>query len=395
MPYEIGGNAHDPQLVLPAPAASGSRRRRIVIVAIAAVLVVVAGFLFLGRGKPAPVAAAATDQVPRVTVMQPGRRTIDRTLSATGSLAARVDMPVGVAGEGGRVTAVLVEPGQWVHAGQVLATIDRSVQQETAASLAASIKVAQADATLAQSALDRANRLVDRGFISRADIESKTATRDAAVARVRMAQAQLAQQQATNGRLDIRAPAEGLVLTRQVEPGQVVSAGTGTLFRMAKGGEMEMRALVAENDLATLHAGALAHVTPVGGATAFPGTVWQVSPVIDPTSRQGIARVALRYDPALRPGGFASATITSGAAVAPLLPQSAVQSDDKGNYVYVLGAGDKVERRSVTLGAVSDDGVAVASGLSGTEKVVMSAGAFLNPGQRVQPILKASATSGA
>ncbi|MGI4730763.1 MAG: efflux RND transporter periplasmic adaptor subunit [Janthinobacterium lividum] len=390
MNYDTGAIGHEPQLVLPGSPSPRPRRRGLVIGTIVAIVaaLALAGFFF-GRGKPADPARSASDQVPRVTVIQPGRRTIDRTLSATGSLGARVDMPVGVAGEGGRVTAVLVQPGEWVHAGQVLATIDRSVQQQTAASLAASIKVAQADATLAQSELDRAQQLVGRGFISKSDIETKAATRDAAFARVKVAQAQLAQQQASNGRLDIRAPAEGLVLTRQVEPGQIVSSGSGMLFRMARGGEMEMRALLAESDLATVHAGAVARVTPVGSATAFSGTVWQVSPVIDPTSRQGIARIALRYDPALRPGGFASATVTSGATVAPLLPQSAVQSDDKGNFVYVLGAGDTVQRRAVTLGSVSDDGVAVASGLDGTEKVVMSAGAFLNPGQRIHPILKA------
>src|SRR3546814_4280320 len=93
-------------------------------------------------------------------------------------------MPVGVAGEGGRVTRVLVDAGTWVKAGQVLATVDRSVQSETAASLAAQVRVAEADAKLAQADLDRAKQLVSRGFISQADIDSKTATRDAAVARV-------------------------------------------------------------------------------------------------------------------------------------------------------------------------------------------------------------------
>ncbi|WP_174296434.1 efflux RND transporter periplasmic adaptor subunit [Sphingomonas bacterium] len=386
MRYETGSIGTDPQLALAAPPRS---RRRAMLVAVVTIVVLAIAALVFGHRKPTAASHSATDQIPQVTVIQPGRRTIDRTLSATGSLAARVDMPVGVAGEGGKVTAVLVQPGQWVQAGQVLATLDRSVQQETAASLAASIKVAQADATLAQSALDRAQQLVGRGFISKADIESKAATRDAADARVKMAQAQLAQQRAANSRLDVRAPAEGLVLTRQIEPGQVVGASTGTLFRMARGGEMEMRALLAENDLAIVHAGSVAKVTPVGSAVSFPGTVWQVSPVIDPASRQGIARVALRYDPALRPGGFAAATITSGASVAPLLPQSAIQSDDKGNYVYVVGTGDTVQRRSVTLGNVSDDGVAVAAGLDGTEKVVMSAGAFLNVGQRIRPILRA------
>src|SRR3546814_4436167 len=85
----------------------------------------------------------------------------------------------------------------------------------------------------------RAKQLVSRGFISQADIDSKTATRDAAVARVNVAKASLAETQARNGRLDIRAPAAGLVLTRDVEPGQIVSAGSGVLFRVALGGQME------------------------------------------------------------------------------------------------------------------------------------------------------------
>ena len=114
-------------------------------------------------GKPV---VAPVEQVPSVSVVVPGRQTIDRQLSANGSLAAKREMPVGVAGEGGMVRQVLVEPGQWVQAGQVLATIDRSVQTQTAASLGASIKVAQADATLAQSELDRAQQLVWRAASS-------------------------------------------------------------------------------------------------------------------------------------------------------------------------------------------------------------------------------------
>src|SRR3546814_5199751 len=77
----------------------------------------------------------------------------------------------------------------------------------------------------------RAKQLVSRGFISQADIDSKTATRDAAVARVNVAKASLAETQARNGRLDIRAPAAGLVLTRDVEPGQIGSAGSGEIGR--------------------------------------------------------------------------------------------------------------------------------------------------------------------
>ena len=386
MNYE-SGTLRDEQLALPGAVAPRRGRRIAVIAGVVAVLLAL--FVVFGRSHKADAPKGpAVEQAPPVTVTAPGRQLVDRVISATGALAARREMPVGVAGEGGRVTRVLVEPGQWVRAGQVLATVDRSVQTQTAESLAAQIKVAQADATLAQAQLDRAKALVANGFVSRADIESKTATRDAAAARVRVAQAQLAQQRAANGRLDIRAPAAGLVLTRQVEPGQVVSAGSGVLFRMAQGGEMEMRATLAESDLAGVHPGVRATVTPVGTTTSFAGQVWQVSPVIDPQSRQGIARIALRYAPALRPGGFATANIVSGASAVPLLPQSAVQSDRTGNYVYIIDAQNRAVRRPVTIGEVTDQGVPIAAGLAGTERVVVAAGAFLSPGQKVKPVLQ-------
>ncbi len=366
---------------------TSNRRRTIVIVVIVAVLAIAIAAYAFGRKKTAPV-APTSDSVPTVTVVVPGRQTIDRTISATGTLAARREMPVGVAGEGGMVTRVLVEPGQWVGAGQVLATVDRSVQTQTAASLAASVNVARSDESIAQAELDRAQQLVDRGFISKADLQRKAATRDAAAARVKVAQATLGEARARNGRLDIRAPAAGLVLTRGVEPGQIVSSGSGVLFRMAMGGQMEMRALMSEADLAGLNAGVRATVTPVGSAQSFAGEVWQVSPIIDPATRQGVARIALRYNTALRPGGFASATIYGGSTAAPLLPESAVQSDTRGNFVYVLDAADKAVRRDIVVGQTTDDGVSVKSGLAGTERVVMAAAAFLTPGQKVKPIVK-------
>ena len=362
-------------------------RRGWVIAGVVAVLVLgaVAWFVFGRAHAPAPVAA---EQAPSVTVIVPGAANVARTVAATGSLAAKREMPVGVAGDGGIVTRVLVEPGQWVGAGQVLATVDRSVQEQTAASLAAQIGVARSDLTLAQAELERAQSLVDRGFISKADVQRRIATRDAAVARLKVAQAATKEQRARNARLDIRAPAAGLVLTREVEPGQIVGPSSGTLFRMAMGGQMEMRAQLAEADLLAVRVGAPAQVTPVGETRSFAGTVWQVAPVIDAQSRQGIARIQLAYDPALRPGGFASATITAGTGSAPELPQSAVLSDTKGNYVYVVDAQDRAQRRDVRLGQVTQDRVAIAAGLSGSERVVQSAGAFLNPGQKVAPVLR-------
>ena len=373
-----------------------SRRRWLILGGVAAIIIVlVAAFLLM---RPAAKPAAGTggttasgapeDQMPTVSVGSPGRNSVDRMVSATGSLAARVDMPVGVAGEGGRVTAVLVQPGQWVGAGQVLATVDRSVQVQTASSLAASIAVAKSDAAIAQSEYNRAQALVGRGFISKADLERLGATRDSANARVKVAQAQLAETQARNNRLDIRAPAAGLILTRSVEPGQIISSGSGTLFRMAKGGEMELKSEVAESDLKGITVGSRAEVTPVGGGPSYSGQVWQLPPVIDPQTRRGIVRIAIPFNAALRPGGFASASIYGGANTSPILPNSAIQTDINGNFVYILVKDDKVERRAIKTGEVTDRGVAIIDGLAGNERVVLSAGAFLAPGQKIKPILR-------
>ncbi len=70
---------------------------------------------------------------------------------------------------------------------------------------------------------------------------------------------------------------------------------------------------------------------------------------------------------------------------APLLPESAVQSDSRGNYVYILTANDTVERRDVVTGQFSERGIAITQGLNGTERVVLVAAPFLNPGQKVRP----------
>lgn len=373
---------------------SGSRRRWLVplLIAVGVLAVAVWGWTTFGDAKPAAVPPA---QVPQVTVIVPGQIPVADAVTASGSIAARRDAAVGVQGEGGRVIAVLVDPGQSVVRGQVLARIDRAVQVQQSASLAAAIGSAEADAALAGSELRRAEALVSKGFISKADIDRKTATRDGARARVAVARAQFAESRARLDRLDVRAPAAGLVLARSVETGQVVSPGSGALFRIAEGGVLEMRALVAEQDIARLKTGLPASVVPTGSTIEYRGTIWLIDPVIDAVSRQGVVRIALAYAPGLRVGAFASARIAAGETVRPVLPQSAVQVDDKGSYVLVVGADNRVAHRAITVGSVSDQGIAVAAGLNGNERVVATAAAFLNPGEKVAPVLATAAASSA
>jgi RND family efflux transporter MFP subunit len=372
------------------------RRKRIAIIGAALVAVaaiIIALMMMGGKEEGAAGNAAPTAQIPTVSVAVPGHSSVARVVTVSGALAAKRDQPIGIAGQGGRVTRVLVDAGSWVGAGQVLATVDRSVQSQQSAQQAAQIAAARADAELAQNNYERALALVDRGFISKADLEAKKAARDAANAQVRVAQAQLGQTRAQIEQLNIRAPTSGLILQRNIEVGQIVSPGSGDLFRLALGGAMEMRAQVAQQDISSIHVGMPATVTPIGANQSVAGNVWQVSPVIDPQSRQGEVRIAIPYSAAIRPGGFAEAKITAGATSAPLLPQSAVLSDSKGNYVYIVNPKNEVERRDVTIGNVDNRGVTIAQGLSGQERVVLSAGPFLNPGQKVHPRLKSMAAA--
>ncbi|MEY3635070.1 MAG: hypothetical protein RLZZ61_1480 [Pseudomonadota bacterium] len=365
------------------------KQRRNRIAAIVGAILVTAGgaYYAFGSGTAAPTDADKAGQAQTVTVVAPGRDNVVRAINATGTLAARREIPVGVVGEGGRVLQVYFDAGDWVTQGQVLVSVDRSVQTQQAAALEAQIGVARADLQLAQNELDRAMQLVERGFVSKADVDRKTANRDAARARVNVANAQLAETRARNARLDVRAPVSGYVLERNVETGQTVSAGSGILFRIAKDGQLELQAKLSEDDLAQIAVGIPASVTPVGVDRVFNGNIWQISPMIDAQSRQGMARIALPFDKALRPGGFASVEIKSGEMMAPVLPESAVQTGRNGSFVYIVGKNNKVQQRPVKVGSVTANGLIIEEGLNGTERVVLYAGGFLNPDETINPKL--------
>lgn len=366
--------------------AGRSRRLWVALVALGLVIALVLWF-FAGRGEDAADQVDTGGDVQTVSVFQPGSRSVTREITASGTLSARRRTPVGVVGEGGRVVAVLADEGDWVKAGQVLVRIDQSVQTQQVEAARAQVDVARADLELAQNELDRALALVDRGFISKADVDRKRATRDSARARVRAAEASVNELRARAARLNIYAPASGIILERNVEVGQVVTGGATALFELAEGGQMELAAELSEQDLSEVAVGTPAIVQPVGTEGRIEGRVWQIAPTIDPGSRLGTARIAVPYAEQIRPGGFANAVIRAGAVSAPLLPESAVLNDDDGDYVYIVGSDNRVRRRDVTTGLVTSAGVTISTGLDGNERVVLRSGAFLNPGEEVNPQL--------
>jgi RND family efflux transporter MFP subunit len=293
-------------------------------------------------------------------------------------------MPIGNDGDTGRVVAVYVEAGDHVRRGQILAKLDDSVLIPQVNRLAASLEQARAQAELSQAEYKRALGVAAAGALSAEDIEKRRATAVTDAANVKVAAAQLAESEARLKRTRITAPIDGVVLTRKAEVGQIANPGGEALFRVASGGEVEMRGQLAEQDLAQVKVGDAATVYLTGLPRAFTGRVRLLGAIIDPLTRLGEIRIALTPDLALRPGAFARGSVTVGKAQRPVVPQTAVLADTAGSYVFIVNAQGKAERRAVRVADTGDDGIVIGSGLSGTERVVTTAGGFLRDGEPVQ-----------
>jgi HlyD family secretion protein len=332
--------------------------------------------------------AVPTIPLPTVSVTLASVSSVPTTVSIIGNIAARYDMPIGVEGDAGRVAAIYVEAGDHVKRGQVLARLNVSVLEPQVANLEAALDQAKAEADLADAEYHRAQAVGASGALSAEETQRRRSAGVTAAAKVKVAAAQLAEAQARLARADVRAPADGIILTRNVEVGQTATPGGDALFRLSEGGEIELRGQVAEQDLPLLKVGQTVNVRLTGTSHVYPGQVRLLPAVIDPQTRLGMARVSLTPDPNLRPGAFARAEVTVSNAERPVLPQTAVLNDDKGSYVLIVNDRNKVERRSVRVSGIVPGGVTIADGISGKEQVVTTAGAFLQEGEQVKPVLR-------
>ena len=322
--------------------------------------------------------------MPLVTVMTAPVKEGTASVSFTGAIAARYDMPIANEGDTGRIVGVYVEPGDHVKRGQVLARVDDSVLAPQVNRLEAALEQAQAQAALSSAEYKRALGVQAAGALSAEDIEKRRATAVTDAANVKVVAAQLAEGQARLARTRITAPVEGTVLTRRAEVGQIANPGGEPLFRVESGGEVEMRGQIAEQDLAQVKVGQAATVYLTGLARPFEGKVRLLGAIIDPQTRLGDIRITLPPDPALRPGAFARAEVTIARASRPVLPKTAVFSDGEGSYVFIVDAQGHATRHAVRVAETSETGVAIASGLTGNERVVRTAGGFLREGESVK-----------
>jgi RND family efflux transporter MFP subunit len=379
--------AHSPgDPLAPDAADQGGARRKWIVrgVALAVALAVAIALWVSHHSKPALTSLADKTQAPVISVMTPALKAVTSNVTFSGGIGARYDMPIGNDGDTGRVTAVYVEAGDHVRRGQILAKLDDSILIPQVNRLAASLEQARAQAELSQAEYKRALGVAAAGALSAEDIEKRRATAVTDAANVKVAAAQLAESEARVKRTRITAPIDGVVLTRKAEVGQIANPGGEALFRVASGGEVEMRGQLAEQDLAQVKVGDTATVYLTGLPRAFPGRVRLLGAIIDPATRLGEIRIALTPDPALRPGAFARGSVTIGKSQRPVVPQTAVLADTAGSYVFIVNAQGKAERRAVSVADTGDDGIVIGSGLTGTERVVTTAGGFLRDGEPVQ-----------
>jgi len=368
-------------------------KRLLVWLVAGALILAVAGLVAWRVSHALAKQEAAPSAIPTVSVAEVRVSAVPTTIRIIGTIAARYDMPIGVEGDGGRVTAVYVEAGDHVKRGQALAHLNNAVLEPQVTNLEAALDQARAEAELAEAEFQRARAVGASGALSAEETQRRKSSAVTAAAHVKVAAAQLEEAKARLARADVRAPADGIILTRTVEVGQTAMPGGEALFRLSKDGETELRGQVAEQDLPLLQVGQLVDVKLTGTSKIYQGKIRLLGAVIDPATRLGTVKVALTPDTNLRPGAFARAEVTVSNAERSVVPQTAVLSDDKGSYVLIVNAQGKVERRAIRVSGMVPSGVTISEGLNPKDQIVTTAAAFLQEGETVKPVLVDAAKS--
>jgi RND family efflux transporter MFP subunit len=345
---------------------------------LAALTLFVAG---CGGGEAGDKAAAAPDASQSVTAATVTVTNLPREVTASGSVSAWEEVPVGAETGGLVATGVYADEGTYVRQGQTLVQLNDTVLRAQLAQQQAAVQTAEANLARDDAALARAQELKERGFLSQASLDTAQANQRASGAGVASARASLSQTRAQLNQATVRAPVSGLILSRNVTRGQIVQAGA-ELFRMVRDGRLELDAQIPERELASVRAGMSAVITSdQAGETA--GTVRIVTSEVDPQTRLGIARVSLAGGNGLRPGMFARARIDVGQSPVLTVPSDAVVFREGRAGVYVIGANNTVRFSPVTTGARTGPLVAIESGLTADQRVVVQGAGFLGEGDQV------------
>lgn len=320
------------------------------------------------QGISVAVAAAETGQIARPLVVE-------------GTIAARSEVKI-LPKMSGRVLEVLIDEGSAVKAGQVLAKIESpelewQLQQQKAALL-----TAQANLSNAKSNLDRMRTLVEEGAISQQQFESAETQVKVADAQVKQLKAAIRLIETQQQNATVTSPISGVVIERTAEVG-VMAMPSAPLFTIAQAGPLELQVSVPEQELAALKVGAPVVVESAAfpGQT-FSGKVREVSPAVDPQTRQIRAKIDLGTSNVLKVGMFVRGTIQTESRQSLVLPTAAIQAEGAQAFVYIDENG-KAKRVNIQTGIRDGSKVEVVSGLSAGAPVVIEGGAFLKDGATI------------
>lgn len=288
----------------------------------------------------------------------------------------------------GKIARRLVDIGDRVKQGQLLAELDPDDLALQAQAARAQLGAAQADLDQARNELERHRTLLERKLISASLFEARETAFKAAEARVGQARAQLdvARNQATYAAL--RANADGVISQRLAEAGQVVAAGQ-TVYVLAADGEREIVISLPESGIEHYQVGMPVLVSLWSDPDKrLAGRLRELSPTADSGARTYAARIQVEGEaPGIELGQSARAIFSQGASQALALPLPAVTADAGRHYVWVVDPNTAVvRRREVTIGPFHDNSVPVISGLQAGEWVVAAGVHLLREGQRVRPV---------
>ena len=342
-----------------------------------------------GEADKADAAAPSRQSVTAATVTA---TSLPRFVTASGSVSAWEEVPVGAETGGLVATGVFVDEGAYVRQGQPLVQLNDALLRAQLGQQQAAVAAAEANVARDEAALGRAQELRERGFLSQAGLDNALANERASKAGLDSARASLSEIRTRVNQATIRAPVAGLVASRSVTRGQIVQPGT-ELFRLVRDGRLELDAQIPETELRLVRPGMTAVVSSEqAGQTT--GTVRIVTPEVDPQTRLGVARISLTGR-ALRPGMFARAEIDVGAQPALTVPSQAIVYREGKPGVYVINRGDQVRFQSVETGGRNGGALAITSGLTAGQRVVIQGAGFLGDGDLVRVVAARPAAAAA
>jgi len=363
--------------------------------------------LVAGCGKKdeakADLVTASKAEPPRpVRFIQVGMSSLNELSYLPGELRPRYEQRYGFRVPG-KIARRLVDVGQEVKAGQVLAVLDSQDVIPAINAQAAQVEVARTDYNLQQSELKRQQELRDKGFVSGAALERQAATTAAADARVKAAQSQLANAQNGLAFQTLKADKAGVVVAIDADAGSVVSAGQ-SVVRVAQLGEKEIVVNVPERAVGLMKQARsfAAHFDAIPGQL-YGAKLRELSPAADAASRTYTARLTLVSDPAnakaddaLKLGMSATVRLDLGENQAIVVPNTALYTRDNATRVWLVDrASETVKPVEIKLGESTNEGVAVLSGLKTGDLVVTAGSNLLQPGQKVRLIDAPPATAAA